>query len=92
MTKRRKQKIVRARRRQALVKALGGRCSLCGQRHALEFDHVDPKTRTWVAAKVGSRDRVVRYEREAAQGLLRLLCRACNLAEEARHAGEGLWT
>ena len=68
-------------RRLALIKKLGGRCvwpNGCDERRVdrLEFDHVEAdefdfgKLSRWV--------RIARYEREAAEGKIQLLCRYHN--------------
>ena len=81
-------------RRAALIADLGGRCVVCGEDDAcvLEFDHY-PAAATWNPVQVGSRTRMLRYEREAAAGMLRLLCRQCNAEDGAlRRVGRArLW-
>jgi 5-methylcytosine-specific restriction endonuclease McrA len=67
-----------ARRRAALLAKLGGKCALCGSDHGLEFDHIDPATRTWKARGKSRLSLIRRYEHEAAAGLLRVLCLWCN--------------
>lgn len=51
-----------------------GRC-----RGALELDHIHG--RTWNPAKEARWTRIVRYEQEAASGLLQVLCRRHNAAK-----------
>ena len=46
---------------------------------ALEFDH--PHGRDWTPAKKNRWQRMVLYERDAAAGNLRLLCRSCNATD-----------
>lgn len=73
---------VRARRmrhkhRAALIQLMGGECVLCHTTEDLEFDH--PHGRDWGDPKhVGSTARIKRYEKEYAEGKLRLLCSDCN--------------
>jgi hypothetical protein len=67
-----------ALRRAALVQALGGCCVKCGATRRLEFDHKDPKTRTWEAKSLNQYMRLIRYEQDAAHGLIQLLCKRDN--------------
>lgn len=55
---------------------LGNECAECGSTHMLEIDH--PWGRDWVPRRVASYNRWLRYRREHAQGLIRLLCKECN--------------
>lgn len=55
---------------------LGGECAECNSTVQLEIDH--PYGRDWVPRKVNSYNRWLRYRREHAQGLIRLLCKECN--------------
>lgn len=64
--------------RALLVERLGGRCALCGATETLEFDHVDPTTRTWVARHRDPSWRMSTLRREIAAGLIQLLCAECN--------------
>jgi len=71
-------------RRRALIARLGARCAGCDQTEqdlmaALEFDH--PHGRDWTPAKKNRWQRMVLYERDAAAGNLRLLCRSCNATD-----------
>lgn len=71
--------------RAELIEKLGGFCVLCGEDNPdeLEFDHVHG--RDYEPRKLSYSARMARYRREAAQGLLRLLCKACNLAVRKRN-------
>lgn len=73
-----------ALRRAALVQALGGCCVRCGTDKRLEFDHTDPMTRTWEAKSMNQYMRLIRYEQDAALGLIQLLCRRDNAAKGQR--------
>jgi 5-methylcytosine-specific restriction endonuclease McrA len=42
--------IIRARRRKILMAALDDQCAECGTTEALEFDHVNPATKSFVIA------------------------------------------
>ena len=64
------------RNRAAAVELMGGRCVRCGSTRKLEFDHIDPTTKTWpfiVVFKAWSWERIVE-ELEKAQ----LLCKRCH--------------
>ena len=65
-------------KRRALLTQLGMKCAHCGDtwETRLEFDHIAP--RTWVAAKLSQRVRLMKYEEEIAAGLIQLLCGDCN--------------
>ena len=67
------------RKRAELIDLLGGKCSLCGEQHSLEFHH-KPGTRTWVARKKSRWMRMVLYRRDIEAGLITLLCRDCHSA------------
>lgn len=68
-------------RRTALLAALGSTCARCGARDRLEFDH--PRGRTWRATDLAPWMRIKRYEQDAREGNLRLLCRPCNASSGA---------
>jgi len=65
-----------ARARVALIAQLGGKCTDCGVTEQLEFHH--KFRRDWVAAKTELSHRISIYRREAANGLIELLCAPCN--------------
>ena len=69
-------------RRAALVMKLGGRCIHCGATENLEFDH--HSGRNWTIRDKSRWTRMSIYEREAARGRLRLLCRSCNASYRAK--------
>lgn len=69
----------RLRLRGRLIQKLGGKCAECGSIVDLEFDHLE--RREWKSKDLWSDQRVKRYEREAAEGKLQLLCGACNKAK-----------
>lgn len=66
------------RRLDALIDHLGGKCVECGEveRARLEIDHIHG--RTWDVKAKSRWSRVARYWREAAEGLLQILCKSCN--------------
>lgn len=77
-----------------LILILGGRCAECGRKdrivrfrkgphsskrrrgHLLEINH--KFGRDWEPRKTSRWQRAIIYRREAAEGLLNLLCRSCN--------------
>jgi len=64
-----------ARRRLEAINYLGGACVQCGNSTNLEFDHVDPTTKTYTVASASSRgDEVFWKEVDKCQ----LLCYACH--------------
>lgn len=65
-----------AGKRYDLMQKLGGKCDKCGSTKKLEFDH--PNGRDWQPRKKNRWMRMIIYEREAAEGLLRILCKSCN--------------
>lgn len=70
--------------RDKLVRRLGGCCVQCESIDELQFDHIDPRTRTWVARRCSQWGRMRRYWNEALQGLIQLLCKSCNRKKNAR--------
>ena len=73
----REQKIWAVKRRLKLIQELGGECVQCGSISNLELDHIHGKD--WVARELGSDQRVCLYIKEAAQGLIQVLCKSCNV-------------
>lgn len=63
-------------KRLELIEKLGGKCELCFKKTNLEFDH--PNGRDWRPEKKSRWMRMIIYAREAAAGLIRLLCKGCN--------------
>lgn len=64
------------KRREELISRLGGCCVQCGRKDDLEFDHIDPKTKT---LNIGKRLAGVSRERlEAEIPKLQLLCGSCH--------------
>lgn len=64
------------RRRGRLIRKLGGRCVRCGSREDLEFHH--PHGKPWRARLLSRFQRLARYEQDAANGNLELLCKDCH--------------
>lgn len=69
---------IAARMRDELSELLGGHCVRCGKTKSLQFDHIDPRTRRWVAKSCSQRGRMRRYYEEFLEGLIQLLCKKCN--------------
>lgn len=62
-------------KRSCWIKALGGACSQCGQTENLEFDHIDPSTKSFNISKLWSlSDSTVVEELRKCQ----LLCSGCH--------------
>lgn len=74
------------RYRQNIIEFLGGKCAMCPETENLEFDHIDPNTRTWAAQALSRHNRLARYAREAKEGKLQLLCGFHNKVKGARDA------
>lgn len=65
-----------ASRRAHWIEVMGGVCVSCGVDEELEFDHVDPKTKTYQIAKIlntGSEKKVA-----AEMAKCQLLCNPCH--------------
>lgn len=67
-------------RRIELINKLGNKCVKCGSQSRLELDHING--RDWKPSEFNRWARVARYEKEAAQGLLQVLCRHCNAEKQ----------
>ena len=70
------QKAWAMRRRARLIEELGGECVDCGTKKRLEVDHKFGTT--WTQKKLGSDQRVSKFVKEAARGLIEIRCRSCN--------------
>jgi hypothetical protein len=75
----------RVRRRKAIL-LLGGECVRCGSKKGLQFDHMDPKSRTFAIAKRGSSSEE-KFWREVKK--CQLLCGDCHLKKTLEENG---WT
>lgn len=67
------------REKEKLIQQLGGGCAICGAKTKLQVDHIN--RRDYDVRKLSFSARIARYKREAAAGLLRLLCEFHNLKE-----------
>lgn len=77
-----KMKVWRHNARKRLLAELGGVCRGCGRDEnevKLTFDHIRELTPEQDShrARIGSNQRLVMYRREAAEGLLQILCQKC---------------
>jgi 5-methylcytosine-specific restriction endonuclease McrA len=70
------------RAKAALIAQLGGCCALCQTTWDLEIDHIHG--RDWHPRQHELSWRISIYRREAAAGLLRVLCSHCNGSDGAR--------
>ena len=79
-----REKVLAEQIRQQLLKQLGSCCAICGEdkTRRLEFDH--PAGRDWEVEKYNRYNRMLRYQKEAAEGKLRILCRRCNAKDKSR--------
>jgi 5-methylcytosine-specific restriction endonuclease McrA len=68
--------------RDAMIRALGGRCAWCKRTDRLELDHIDG--RTWSPRALSWHRRIKRYREEHARGRLQVLCRSCNAIKGGR--------
>ncbi len=62
--------------RAQLIHDLGGACAECGSTSDLEINHI--YGRSWTPRKLTHYRRVLRYVREAREGLINVLCSECN--------------
>lgn len=78
------------RRHAEATAALGGACVRCGVTEDLEFDHIDPATKTMTIAKMWTASKK-RFQDELAK--CQLLCKPCHqaktLAERGMKAAKG---
>lgn len=64
--------------------ALGGKCIRCGGTEALQFDHIDPKTKSFTIASGGSFSKE-RFDEEV--GKCQLLCFPCHNTKTLKETG-----
>lgn len=72
-------------RRQALIVLLGGKCTRCGSIKNLEFDHIDPKSKSYSISRilVHSWNKVLEEIKKC-----QLLCHECHLEKNKIDNGE----
>lgn len=63
-------------RKQAAIAQLGGKCVRCGSIENLQFDHVDPQTKSFVIARKLAGVSEKRLQEELLK--CQLLCRSCH--------------
>jgi 5-methylcytosine-specific restriction endonuclease McrA len=66
------------RKRKELIEQLGGTCAICGRRHDLEFDHINPLDKPFPYRELEWSHRISVYTREIREGKIQLLCSVCN--------------
>jgi len=80
------QRKLRKERKEHLVERLGGKCVECGTTHLLEFDHIDPLTKSFtIAQKMTANIEVLYKEVDKCQ----LLCRYCHYEKTRRQWLDG---
>lgn len=72
------------KRKQNAIDKLGGRCYTCGSVENLEFDHIDPSTKSFTIAKASSFSEE-RFQTELAK--CQLLCRSCHEVKTLKDLG-----
>jgi 5-methylcytosine-specific restriction endonuclease McrA len=80
----------RSARKQRYLEYLGGKCVECGSTDDLEFDHVDPQTRSFCVGFNSKSEDQVFQELTKCQ----LLCHTCHLVKSATEKAKGsdVWT
>lgn len=74
-----------AERRKAAIEKLGGKCVICGSIDDLEFDHIDPDTKTFTIAHRPSKNEKHFWEEiEKCQ----LLCKTCHIEKSIKDNGK----
>lgn len=69
------------RRRQPMLDYLGGKCADCGSTEELQFDHIDPREKSFeIKANLTLNNPEVRAELDKCQ----LLCKPCHLRKSAK--------
>ena len=72
------------RLRAEYIELLGGQCAVCGSCEQLEFDHVDPSTKT---IDIGRLLNVSKEVRDAEMSKCQLLCKLHHIRKTSREAG-----
>lgn len=72
-----------ARRREQAVEKLGGKCTQCDETESLEFDHIDPSTKTMTIARASSRSEKFFWEEVSK---CQLLCKPHHKIKTAQDA------
>lgn len=74
-------------RKAELIQKLGGKCEICGCTAGLQFDHINPDTKTFSIAKLLS------YSKDTVDAELKkcqLLCKSCHLEKSRKDIGSKL--
>ena len=80
------QRKLRKERKEHLVEKLGGKCVECGTTHLLEFDHIDPLSKSFtIAQKMTANIELLYKEVDKCQ----LLCRYCHYEKTRRQWLDG---
>ena len=80
------QRKLRKERKEHLVERLGGKCVECGTTHLLEFDHIDPLSKSFtIAQKMTANIELLYKEVDKCQ----LLCRYCHYEKTRRQWLDG---
>lgn len=66
------------KRRRRAIKHLGEKCAICGNLESLEFDHIDPITKTYTIARASSLSEKIFWEEV---NKCQLLCKPCHNAK-----------
>jgi 5-methylcytosine-specific restriction endonuclease McrA len=72
-------------RKKQAQQQLGGTCKHCDSSDDLEFDHIDPKSKTMVISKMWTASEV-RFQAELRK--CQLLCRSCHIIKSALECGK----
>ncbi|CAM6031392.1 unnamed protein product [Sphagnum compactum] len=75
-----------AKKKAEWIAMLGGQCVVCGSKENLEFDHIDPATKSFtITTMYGAAKEKMMSELAKCQ----LLCRSCHEAKSLKEAGGG---
>lgn len=72
-----------AARKAAAIQLLGSKCIQCGSMNNLEFDHIDPSTKSYTIARIYTHSEV-KFQTELAK--CQLLCESCHKEKHASQA------
>ena len=80
-----RQRKTRHQNRDFAKSLLGGKCVICGELYNLEFDHIDPKSKTYTISRLLSSARsILIKELQKCQ----LLCKRCHRLKSIRDTGK----
>ncbi|RTL00383.1 MAG: HNH endonuclease [Proteobacteria bacterium] len=72
-------------RRSDAIKQLGGKCSKCGQMNDLEFDHIDPNSKSFVISRLNN---VSKSKLQQELNKCQLLCKQCHIEKTLVDKGQ----